>query len=155
MGPIDQSESAVLVMVSIIVVVALVYQVLRWLRGSPTSADPWSEEVEKSMNAPEAEPVCHRCFSPHGDETWFCPCCGAAVGDYNNWMPYVYLFSQGEVLRNGVTANIKPSPSVVAGYIVLSLVCYLIFAPVYWYFLFKNLQRIKQEQAGQEIVPEV
>lgn len=61
-------------------------------------------------------------------------------------MPYVYIFSQGEILRNGVTDKLKPGPFIIIGYVLYSLFSYFIFAPLYWFFLFKNLRRLKEEK---------
>ncbi len=72
--------------------------------------------------------------------------CGAAVGSYNNWMPYVYVFSQGEILRNGVTDKLRVGPFIIMGYLLYSLLTYFIFAPIYWFFFFKNLRRLKEEK---------
>ncbi len=53
----------------------------------------------------------------------------------------VYIFSQGEALRTGVAEGVRRSPLVVAGYFLFSLSLFGIFAPVYWFFLLKNLRR--------------
>ena len=103
--------------------------------------DPWGPEVEQIIQDPDLEPLCHRCFTPHPHQAWFCPVCGASIGDYNNYMPYLDVFPQGEVLRSGVCDNVRRSFLTVAGYLLLSLVCYLIFAPIYWFFLFRNFRR--------------
>jgi hypothetical protein len=62
-------------------------------------------------------------------------------------LPYVYLFSEGEVLRAGVTERIRRTPLIVIGYVLLPLSIFVIAAPVYWYFLFKNLQRRDDAEA--------
>ena len=103
--------------------------------------DPWGPEVEQIIQDPDLEPLCHRCFTPHSHQAWFCPVCGASVGAFNNYMPYLDVFPQGEVLRSGVCDNVRRSFLTVAGYLLLSLVCYLIFAPIYWFFLFRNFRR--------------
>jgi hypothetical protein len=53
-------------------------------------------------------------------------------------MPYVNAFSEGEVYRSGVLEHVRRSPLLIAGYLLISL-SYLIFAPIYWFLLFKNL----------------
>jgi hypothetical protein len=60
-------------------------------------------------------------------------------------MPYLNLFSEGEVLRNGVHDKQPQNALIVAGYLILSLNLYVVFAPIYWIFLFRNLKR--QEEA--------
>ena len=110
---------------------------------NPRSPDPWDEEIEKAVHEPDAVEVCHRCFDPVPPAFWFCQHCGCAVGPYNNLMPYVTIFSEGEVLRNGANDKLRQKPLILAGYLLLSLHEYLIFAPIYWIFLFKNLNRQK------------
>jgi uncharacterized membrane protein len=53
-------------------------------------------------------------------------------------------FSQGEVLRNGVTDKLPHNTLIVAGYLLLSLCTYFVFAPIYWIFLFRHLKRQKE-----------
>ena len=116
----------------------------RWLRASsPSTPDPWPEEVASAVSDPEVQPLCHRCLTPHPDEGWFCPVCGAAVGPYNNYMPYLQIFSEGEVLRAGVTDHYRRSALVVTGYVLLSLSTLFIFAPIYWFFLMRHLREQK------------
>jgi hypothetical protein len=130
-------------------VLAGLWRAVVWVRTAPTKPNPWGEEIEASLQAEDATPICHRCLTPHSNEAWFCRLCGSAVGTYNNLMPYVCVFSQGEVLRNGVTDKLRASPLTIIGYLLYSLGNYFIFAPVYWFFLFKNLKRLKQEKLNE------
>jgi hypothetical protein len=131
-------------------VTAAGYGAFRWLTSvTNLSPDPWGAEVEQIIQNPQASPLCHRCLTPQDCDGWFCPVCGTAVGQYNNYMPFVYVFSLGEVLRAGVTDHIKPSFLTICGYLLYSFIIYFIFAPIYWYFLFRNLKR-----HGPEVDPE-
>lgn len=126
----------------LVMAVAVGYGIVRWFRNSTTvSPDPWGPEIEHLIQNSDAPPLCHRCFTPQSSQAWFCPECGTSVGPYNNYMPYVYIFSQGEVLRSGINDHIRHSFLVVVGYLLFSLGSYSIFAPVYWYLLFRNLRR--------------
>ena len=107
----------------------------------PKSADPWDEDIEKALHEPEAVEVCHRCFDPVTPGSWFCGHCGCAVGPYNNVMPFIDVFSEGEVLRNGVNDKLRPNALIVAGYLFVSINLYSVFAPIYWILLFRNLPR--------------
>jgi ribosomal protein L40E len=127
-------------------VLVFLWRFFAWVSEIPVTPDPWSEEIEKKLRAPDAVEICHRCFTPQPPTAWFCEHCGSAVGPYNNLMPYVSFFSQGEVLRNGVTDRFRASPLIIVGYLVYSLSCYTVFAPIYWYRFFKNLKRQKREQ---------
>jgi hypothetical protein len=125
--------------------------VFHWLtQPMQLSPDPWSAEIDEILRDPDVLPLCHRCMTPHEARGWFCPNCGAAAGPYNNYMPFVCLFSEGEVLRAGTSGHFQRSPLTVAGYLLYSLATYSIFAPFYWYSLFKNLRRQKADEAKAE-----
>ncbi|HXU78437.1 MAG TPA: hypothetical protein VN794_17820 [Methylomirabilota bacterium] len=123
-----------------VVLVAIVITV--WvMSGDSLSPDPWDPEIEKLIQDPAAEPLCHRCLTPQSPIGWFCPECGTGVGPYNNYMPFVYAFSEGEVLRAGVLDHVRRSPVVVLGFLLYSAAVYAVFAPIYWYYLFSNFRR--------------
>jgi hypothetical protein len=126
-----------------VLVVGLLWRVFDWAVQLPTSPDPWGKEIEKALHEPEAVEVCHRCFNPVTLCSWFCKHCGCAIGPYNNLMPYLNVFSEGEVLRNGVNAKLGLNALIVVGYLFVSLNLYFVFAPIYWILLFRNLKRQK------------
>jgi hypothetical protein len=128
---------------------AALWRLVLWVRAATPGPEPWGAEIEASLQAEDAVPICHRCLTPHSNEAWFCEHCGSAVGNYNNWMPYILVFSQGEVLRNGVTDQLIASPLTIAGYLLYSLANYLILAPIYWFFFIKNLRRQQAEKLEQ------
>ncbi len=64
--------------------------------------NPWPDDWDLVVRAPDAIPVCHRCFTPREYPVWFCPYCGTSIGRYNNTPPFVRIYSLGEVLRSGV-----------------------------------------------------
>lgn len=136
------SIEALIAIVALTGAVAFIaYRIGRWIMRGEPKPEPWGPDVDQAIHSPEAVPVCHRCFVPQAHDAWFCPECGTAVGAYNNWLPYIYIFSQGEVLRNGVTDRVRVNFLTVTGYLLLSVSVYVVFAPVYWYFLFRNLRR--------------
>jgi len=65
---------------------------IEWLRSVSAPADPWDVEITEKLNDPESTPVCHHCFTLQEHDRWFCPECGAAVGPYNNYLPFIYIF---------------------------------------------------------------
>ena len=123
---------------------AFAWRLIAWVREAPTKADPWDAETEKKLSEPEAVQVCHRCFTEQPENAWFCRRCGSAVGPCNNLMPYVWVFSEGEVFRNGASGQMRASPLIVTGYLLLSL-SYGFFAPIFWFSFFRNLKRIKEK----------
>lgn len=111
------------------------------IRAHPAKPNPWDAEIEEAIQSPEASPLCHRCFTPFNDQDWFCPHCGASVGPYNNFMPFVYVFSEGEVLRSGTDGHVRFTRPIIVGYTLMACGTYSVLAPLYWYFLWKNILR--------------
>ena len=131
-------------------VFAVFWRFIVWIRDAPVKPDPWDAEVEQQLSEPEAVEVCPHCFTEQPPDAWFCAHCGSAVGPYNNMMPCLNVFSEGEVLRNGAAGRLRTNPLIIAGYLLFSLSTYVVFAPVFWFFLFKNLQRSREEKPGAQ-----
>jgi hypothetical protein len=131
----------------LVIAALFLWRFILWVREAPGTADPWGPELEAKLRDPETALVCARCSTPQPPAQWFCEHCGSAVGDYNNYMPYVHVFSEGEVLRNGVSDRIRLSALTIAGFLLLSLNLYLVAAPVYWYFLIRNWNRLGRERS--------
>jgi ribosomal protein L40E len=121
------------------------WRLIVWVREAPQTADPWDAEVEQKLQEPEAQEICRRCMTPQEPGAWFCRHCGVAVGPYNNLMPFLNVFSEGEVLRNGVDGRFRNRPLIVIGYFLISLGLFSFFAPVYWFSLLLNLKRPHRE----------
>jgi len=117
------------------------YRCFPWLQKGPRTPDPWGKEVEDALEQGEAPPLCHHCLAPQEHNGWFCPECGATVGPYAYYLPWVKAFSQGEVLRAGVNERFRHTPLIVTGFILLPLFLFLPLAPFYWFFLFRNLSQ--------------
>lgn len=131
----------------------LAIRALRKFLAKPASPDPWGPEVSAALEQADATPICPHCQCPHEATRWFCPECGRAVGDYNNVNPYLYLFSLGEVLREGTSGRVRKSWLTIAGFLVLSAVEYLVLAPIYWFFLFRNLSHQAPESPVSDAPP--
>ena len=119
--------------------------VRRWCRSLDTP-NPWSDELDAAARAPGAIPVCHRCTTPCEFPVWFCPSCGAAVGPYNNILPFIRIFSIGEALRSGVGPEAHFTPFRTVAYVALGLTQYGFLAPLYFFRLFLNHRRLSKEQ---------
>lgn len=148
MGLTKEETLAVAVMVGIAAV--FIYRSLMAPGRRPRTPDPWGKEMEAAVNRENAVPLCHHCLAPQEHTRWFCPECGATVGPYANYMPYVYVFAQGEVLRTGSTERVRRSPFVIAGFVLFSITMFSFFAPVYWWCLLRNLQRLNETPAEHE-----
>jgi len=122
-------------------VTAAFWRLVAWVRDAPATPDPWSAEVEQKLSEPDAVEVCPHCLTEQTSTAWFCPRCGRAVGPYNNLMPYINVFSQGEVLRNGTSGRLRKSPLILIGYFLISVGMFPLLAPFYLFSLFLNWQR--------------
>ena len=134
----------------VFLLLAGLWRLIGWIREAPPKPDPWDAEVERKLEEPEAVEVCHHCLTQQPPNAWFCEHCGSAVGPYNNMMPYLNVFSEGEVFRNGAADRLRSKPLIIAGYLLFSLSAYVFFAPIFWFFLFKNLKRYREEKPGEQ-----
>src|ERR1700761_8578167 len=126
-------------------ILAALWRLIIWVRDAPAKPDPWDAEVEQQLqNAPEA---CPHCSTPQPSNAWFCSHCGRAVGPYNNLMPYLQIFSEGEVLRNSAHVNTKKHPFIMVGYFLLGFAFIPFFLlPLYWFSLARRFWRSNQIQ---------
>jgi hypothetical protein len=129
---------------------AALWRLIVWVRDAPQTPDPWDAEVEQKLQEPETREICHRCLTPQEPCAWFCKQCGAAVGPYNNLMPFLNVFSEGEVLRNGVGGRFRNRPLIVIGYFLITLGIFPFLAPIYWLSLLLNLKRPPGRQESAE-----
>jgi hypothetical protein len=135
------NEHAVTALVVLVVIAVALFRLVLSIMQAPRTDDPWGKEIDEAVNQDNAVPVCHHCLTPQEHNGWFCPECGATVGPYCNYMPYIYIFSQGEVLRAGVTERFRRSRLITIGFVLFTLGMLSVAAPIYWFFLFRNLRR--------------
>jgi hypothetical protein len=126
------------------------WRLIGWVREAPQKPDPWDAEVELRLADPETREACHHCSTPQEPGAWFCGNCGRAVGPYNNLMPYLNVFSEGEVFRNGASGRFRNQPVILIGYFLISLGSYALFAPIYWFFLLSRLKPPPNEAGSAE-----
>jgi hypothetical protein len=119
----------------------LVWRLIQWFGGPPTRPNPWDDATEASLHDPEALPLCPRCLEPDRDGVQFCRDCGFPVGPYVMWSPYLYLYAIGDLLRTGVDRPFRASAPILIFLLLFSASEYVVFAPVYWFFLFRNIDR--------------
>jgi len=141
-------------------VIAFFWRLLVWIRECPKTPDPWDTETENQLHESDAVEVCPHCLTAQDPNGWFCPTCGKATGPYNNLMPFINVFSEGEVLRTGASGKLRPTPLIVVGYLLLSLSLFFpislyasprfvaVFLAIYWFFLLRNFAR--QDKAAEE-----
>jgi len=123
------------------------WRLIVWVRDAPVRPDPWDAEVGEKLSDPEAVEVCPHCLTEQPPTAWFCKKCGRAVGPYNNLMPYVCIFSEGEVFRNGVAGRFRHRTLVLIGFILISLSTYFVFALIYLSFLWYNWKHVNSGSA--------
>ncbi|HUA38300.1 MAG TPA: hypothetical protein VMA35_07855 [Candidatus Sulfopaludibacter sp.] len=144
---------------------AVLWRLVVWIRDAPPTPDPWDAEIEQKLQDPEIQEICHRCLTPHEPGTWFCRHCGTAVGPYNNLMPFLNVFSEGEVLRNGIHSRFRNRWFVAVGYSLIALgfavgllrdyplVTVSIFSFVvmaYWISVLRNLKRLSHRRESDD-----
>jgi len=127
-----------------------VWAFLKRMVREPVAPDPWNRNIAAEIETEAATPLCHRCLTAHGASADFCPDCGAAVGQYTNWLPYPYLFSLGHALRIGTSGEFRRSPFTVFGYLLFSLYEYALFAPVYWILMLRSLGKQGENDKTQQ-----
>jgi len=123
------------------------------VRNAPTRPDPWDAETGQKLSEPEMPEICHHCSTPQLPGAWFCSHCGNSVGPYNNLMPYVQVFSEGEVFRNGVTGRFRNRRLVATGFFLMTLAINPFFAPIYLALLLLNLKRSRVGAASEHANP--
>ncbi len=131
--------------------VAAVWRFINWIRDAPVAPDPWDAEVGEKLSDPDAVEVCPHCLTEQPPTAWFCRGCGRAVGPYNNLMPYVQIFSEGEVFRNGNSGRFRNRPFILIGYFLATVAMSPLFAPFYLVSLLLNWQsRPAQPESTEE-----
>lgn len=108
------------------------------IRSSPP--DPWPEEVDAEVRGREAVPLCTSCLCPQNAAHWFCPHCGFPSGSYTVTMPYMNALIDGEFFRRGVSGPPEPGAGRQLFLALYSAAAYNIFAPVYWFWLYRKAQ---------------
>jgi len=135
-----------LILVLLVAVTAVVLvRLFLWLRAQPPKANPWDEDTEARLQEPDAVLLCPRCLEPETEGVQFCRDCGFPVGPYVPWSPYLYIFALGDLLRTGVDRPFRVKGTTVCFLVLFSLLEYLVFAPLYWFFLFRNIRRQTRE----------
>lgn len=141
----------------LVVLCFAIYRFIQRIRRLVPRPDPWGEDVQAAVCDESALPVCHRCFTEHEPSTAFCPKCGTAVGAYNNIMPWVQVFSEGEVLRNSLFDRLRVNFLTIAGFFVFTLALGmitglgLILMPFLWAMFLKNIYRSRSLEREEKI----
>ena len=120
-------------------------------KSAPLPPDPWSPDDDAAARSDDALPLCPRCLTPQKGTGWFCPKCGSSVGPYNNLMPYVSIYSIGEVARAGVGDDVPRNWLTRIGYVLFAVSAYAWFFPVY---LVSLAFRRRREPVGADDAPE-
>ncbi len=100
--------------------------------------DPWSPEIDASVRAIDAIPLCEGCLHPQAPHQWFCPHCNFPTNNHVPLMHYLHVFWIGEILRRGVMGPGKNRPWQNVGFVIFGLGQYSIFAPIYWFWLVRK-----------------
>jgi hypothetical protein len=117
------------------------WRLISWVRNAPIRPDPWDAETEQKLQQRETPEICHHGSTPQAPGAWFCSQCGASVGPYNNLMPYVQAFAEGEVYRNGMSSRFRNPRLIPIGFFLMTLAINPLFAPIYLFLLLPQLKR--------------
>lgn len=142
------TEGQAMLFIAVGIVAVFCWRLLRWMSSGTRTADPWDETVAAAIqNAP---PLCHKCLVPQDHDGWFCPNCGASVGPYNNYLPNMWMFAHGEMLRSGTCEPVRRKAGLILFYLVIPLATFAIFAPFYWCAFLLNLGKTPQSDPPSE-----
>jgi len=142
-----EQEHTLLMLVIFTIGGLAIYRTILWLAAAARTPDPWGPEIEEAVERDDAVPLCDHCLAPQGHNGWFCPQCGATVGRYSNYLPFVYPFTIGESLRAGGEGRLRPWWVPILGFLMVPF-CLLpiILAPIYLLFFFARSLRPETEQ---------
>lgn len=158
---LSQSEAVVALIGSTVVICVTVWRLLGWIIASPTSPDPWNEEVAADLVRDDCPQICHQCLTPHDPSSHFCSHCGTMVGTFTCLIPPLYLYSIGDVFRAGAEGTYRRSSWLIVSCFLAAFV-YLFWIPfplgclaviVYWRKLFKNLPATRSLVADEDRLP--
>jgi hypothetical protein len=144
----SEEESQMLPLVVSVALVVGIWLLIKWLTGGRVKPEPWGMDVEARLQNEELPPTCPHCSATYSEADYFCPGCGESAGQYNNYSPYLYIFTLGDLLRRGTSERFQANWVTITGYLLLSFCYYTVFAPIYWVMLFINLRRQGQEAAA-------
>ena len=113
-------------------------QIARKALSRESHPDPWTAEIDAAIKDPAAVPLCVNCLFPQEPHRWFCPHCAFPTGDYVPLMPYLYIFPSAEILRRGVMGPPERRVGVQLFLIVFAFSQYSVFAPIYWFWMYRR-----------------
>lgn len=127
-----------------LVTLVLGWRLVRWFVAGRPGPNPWDEETERSIQQPGASPLCRRCLEPYAESARYCSHCGLPVDSLVPLSPFHQQFALGDVLLTGTQRRFPVNWLTITGYLFLSTAQYLIFAPVYWFLLLRNIRRQRE-----------
>ena len=89
---------------------------------------------------------CGNCGSLFDDRRYFCESCGSSVGYYNNTMPFLWIFSLGDLLMYCVSPGFRGGRMNIAGVYLMTLGQY---GPMAFFYLYRMHKQIKQNRQTQ------
>ena len=130
------------------------WRLIQWFRKAPVTPNPWDEKTEESLNQPDAVPLCRRCLESHDPDARYCSNCGLPVDSMVPLSPFHQAFALGDVLLTGTQRRFPVNWLTITGFILLSMIQYLVFAPFYWFLLLRNVRRLQTESLSNHGINE-
>jgi hypothetical protein len=124
------------------------WRLFRWFVGGKPGPNPWDEKTEESLHQPDAMPLCRRCLEPHESYARYCSNCGLPVDSMVPLSPFHQIFAIGDILLTGTQRKFPVNWLTITGYVLLSMAQYLFFAPFYWFFLLRNVHRLRADASA-------
>lgn len=138
-------EMVVAAVATTVIALYALWRLGQWFFGGQASPNPWDDQVEQSIQEPDATPICRRCLEPYEESARYCSHCGLPVDSLVPLSPFHQVFAIGDVLLTGTQRKFPVNYVTVTGYVLFSTVQYLVFAPLYWFWLLRNVRRIRAE----------
>ena len=63
--------------------------------------------------------------------------------------PFHQVFAVGDILLTGTQRKFPINWVTITGFVFLSVIQYLIFAPVYWFCLMRNVRKLRAESMSE------
>ena len=64
--------------------------------------------------------------------------------------PFHQVFAVGDILLIGTQRKFPINWVTITGFVFLSVIQYLFFAPVYWFYLMRNVRKLRAESVREQ-----
>ena len=146
-GNIDLSSNLIM---PLAIIMLLVMAVCALVHREYDIRDPWDDLLEEDFWE-KATPLyfCGNCGALFDDRRYFCESCGSSVGYYNNSMPFLWIFSLGDLLMYCISPGFRGGRMNIAGVYLMALGQY---GPLAIFYLYRMHKQIKQNRQTRPVI---